>query len=230
MRTVVVTGDGLTVDDVVDVAAEKASAVLGPGVPARMEASRKVVVAAISGDAPVYGVNTGFGALADTKVPPSELALLQHAIIRSHAAGIGEPLDDRTVRAVLLLRARTLAAGYSGVRPQLPARLLELLGRGLLPVVPGKGSVGRPVTWRSLPTWRSLSLVRAGCGALEPRARAAGLPPNCLPRRACSPWNSPPRRAWHSSTVPSRCRHCSRSPYTSRTCLSGPRTWRARSP
>ena len=142
MRTVVVTGDGLTVDDVVDVAAEEAGAVLGPGVPARMEASRKVVVAAISGDVPVYGVNTGFGALADTKVPPGELALLQHAIIRSHAAGIGEPLDDRTVRAVLLLRARTLAAGYSGVRPQLPARLLELLGRGLLPVVPGKGSVG----------------------------------------------------------------------------------------
>ena len=70
MRTVVVTGDGLTVEDVVDVAAEEAGAVLGPGVPARMEASRKVVVAAISGDVPVYGVNTGFGALADTKVPP----------------------------------------------------------------------------------------------------------------------------------------------------------------
>ncbi len=142
MRTVVVTGDGLTVEDVVDVAAVQARAVLGPGVPARMAESRKVVIAAIGGDEPVYGVNTGFGALADTKVPHGDLALLQHAIIRSHAAGTGDPLDDRTVRAVLLLRARTLAAGYSGVRPELPERLLEMLGRGLLPVIPGKGSVG----------------------------------------------------------------------------------------
>jgi histidine ammonia-lyase len=142
MRTVVVTGDGLTVEDVVDVAAMRARAVLGPGVPARMRDSRNVVIAAIDGDEPVYGVNTGFGALADTAVPHGDLTLLQHAIIRSHAAGTGDPLDDATVRAVLLLRARTLAAGYSGVRPELPERLLELLGRGLLPVIPGKGSVG----------------------------------------------------------------------------------------
>jgi histidine ammonia-lyase len=142
MRTVVVTGDGLTVEDVVDVAADRARAVLGPAVPARMEVSRKVVIAAIGGDEPVYGVNTGFGALADTKVGHGDLALLQYAIVRSHAAGTGDPLDDRTVRAVLLLRARTLAAGYSGVRPELPERLLDLLGRGLLPVIPGKGSVG----------------------------------------------------------------------------------------
>src|SRR5205085_6159133 len=66
----------------------------------------------------------------------------QGAIIRSHAAAVGPPLDDATVRAVLLLRARTLAAGYSGVRVELPRRLLELLARGLLPVIPGKGSVG----------------------------------------------------------------------------------------
>src|SRR5260370_38553060 len=144
MRTVVVTGDGLTVEDVVDVAAVRARAVLGPGVPARMAESRKVVIAAIGGDEPVYGVNTGFGALADTKVPQEDLALLQHAIIRSHAAGTGDPLDDRTVRAVLLLRARTLAAGYSGGRPELPERLPELAGPGLLPAVPGQGAVGAP--------------------------------------------------------------------------------------
>ncbi len=142
MRTVVVSGDGLAIADVVDVAAGQARAVLGPGVRARMEPSRKVVVAAIDGDEPVYGVNTGFGALADTSVPRSELSTLQHAIVRSHAAATGEPLDDPTVRALLLLRARTLAAGYSGVRAELPERLLDLLARGLLPVVPDKGSVG----------------------------------------------------------------------------------------
>src|SRR6202020_3292723 len=103
---------------------------------------RGVVVGALRGRAPVYGVNTGFGALADTPVGEEDLTTLQGAIVRSHAAAIGEPLDDRTVRALLLLRARTLAAGYSGVRADLPARLLELLTLGLLPVVPSKGSVG----------------------------------------------------------------------------------------
>ena len=142
MRTVIVNGDGLTVQDVIEVSRGQARAELGPGVPERMEASRAVVAAAIAGDAPVYGVNTGFGALADTRVGEQDLRALQGAIIVSHAAGTGEPLDDATVRAVLLLRARTLAAGYSGVRPDLPRRLLELLDLGLLPVIPGKGSVG----------------------------------------------------------------------------------------
>jgi len=142
MRTVFVTGDGLTVQDVIDVARGAATAELGPDVPAGMEFSRSVVEAATRGDTPVYGVNTGFGALADTPVGAGDLARLQGAIVRSHAAGTGMPLDDAAVRAILLLRARTLAAGYSGVRADLPRRLLELLSLGLLPVVPSKGSVG----------------------------------------------------------------------------------------
>ncbi len=125
-----------------DVARGEARAELGADVAASMEPSRSVVAAAIAGDAPVYGVNTGFGALADTRVGEQDLTRLQGAIIRSHAAATGEPLDDATVRAVLLLRARTLAAGYSGVRADLPRRLLELLSLSLLPVIPGKGSVG----------------------------------------------------------------------------------------
>jgi histidine ammonia-lyase len=142
MRTVIVNGDALTVTDVVEVARGEADAVLGPDVADMMEPSRSVIATAISGDSAVYGVNTGFGALADTRVGERDLARLQGAIVRSHAAATGDPLDDGTVRALLLLRARTLAAGYSGVRPELPARLLELLSKGLLPVVPGKGSVG----------------------------------------------------------------------------------------
>jgi histidine ammonia-lyase len=142
MRTVIVNGDALSVQDVIDISRGDARAELGPDVPARMEPSRLVVLGAIAGDAPVYGVNTGFGALADTRVGEQDLRTLQGAIVMSHAAGTGEPLDDATVRAVLLLRARTLAAGYSGVRPDLPRRLLHLLDLGLLPVVPGKGSVG----------------------------------------------------------------------------------------
>jgi histidine ammonia-lyase len=142
MRTVIVNGDALTVEDVVDVANGDARAELGPDVAARMEFSRGVVAAAISGDAAVYGVNTGFGALADTTVGEADLNRLQRAIIVSHSAASGAPLGDAAVRAILLLRARTLAAGLSGVRVDLPGRLLQLLELGLLPVIPGKGSVG----------------------------------------------------------------------------------------
>ncbi len=142
MRKVIVNGDALTIEDVVDVARGEATAELSKDAAAVMEPSRAVVADAIRGDAPVYGVNTGFGALADTRVGERDLARLQGAIVRSHAAGTGEPLSDPTVRAVLLLRARTLAAGYSGVRFELPARLIDMLNRNLLPVVPGKGSVG----------------------------------------------------------------------------------------
>jgi histidine ammonia-lyase len=142
MRTVIVNGDTLSVQDVIDVSRGDARAELGADVPARMEPSREVVAAATAGGAPVYGVNTGFGALADTRVGERDLRTLQGAIVMSHAAGAGAPLDDATVRAALLLRARTLAAGYSGVRAELPRRLLQLLNLGLLPVIPGKGSVG----------------------------------------------------------------------------------------
>jgi histidine ammonia-lyase len=114
MRTVIVNGDALSVQDVIDVARGQARAELGSGVPARMKASREAVTAAIAGDAAVYGVNTGFGALADTRVGEQDLRKLQGAIIVSHAAGTGDPLNDAAVRAILLLRARTLAAGYSG--------------------------------------------------------------------------------------------------------------------
>jgi histidine ammonia-lyase len=142
MRDIVVDGSALTVDDVIAVARGEATASLHPSVPERMEASRAIVAAAISGDSPVYGVNTGFGALADTPVGEKDLTALQGAIVRSHAAAAGAPLPDDVVRALLLLRARTLAAGYSGVRAALPERLLDMLNRSLLPVIPGKGSVG----------------------------------------------------------------------------------------
>jgi histidine ammonia-lyase len=142
MRTVVVTGEPLTVEDVVDVARGQARAELGPGVPERMEPSLRTVVDAVEGNDVVYGVTTGFGALADTRVGRDQLAQMQLSLVRSHAAAVGDPLPDDHIRALLLLRARTLAAGYSGVRVELPARLLELLDRGLLPVVPERGSVG----------------------------------------------------------------------------------------
>lgn len=139
---VVVTGDALTLDEVVDVARGRRGASLDASVAARMAPTREVVERAVAENRVMYGITTGFGALANTRIAPGDLAAMQLALVRSHAAGVGEPVNDDVVRALLLLRARTLAAGISGVRVELPERLLLLLGRGLLPVVPEKGSVG----------------------------------------------------------------------------------------
>jgi histidine ammonia-lyase len=142
MDTVTVNGDALTVEELVAVARGERRAVLGADVAVRMAHSRAVVASAVEQGRIMYGITTGFGALADTHIGRGDIERTQLALVRSHAAAVGEPLDDATVRALLLLRARTLAAGVSGVRVDLPRRLLELLDRDLLPIVPGKGSVG----------------------------------------------------------------------------------------
>ena len=138
----VVTGDPLSIDDVVDVARGRRGAGLDAGVAARMAPTREVVERAVAENRVMYGITTGFGALANTRIAPGDLAAMQLALIRSHAAGVGDPLSDDVVRALLLLRARTLSVGISGVRVDLPQRLLLLLERGLLPVIPDQGSVG----------------------------------------------------------------------------------------
>src|SRR5439155_7277684 len=108
----------------------------------KMERSRARVERAASSRDPVYGVSTGFGALAGTRVAPLRQPELQLALIRSHAAGVGPPIDIEVVRATMLLRARTLAMGMSGVRPLLAEALLAMLNEGITPVVPRHGSVG----------------------------------------------------------------------------------------
>jgi histidine ammonia-lyase len=112
---------------------------------ARMEASRAVVERIQEGGdtAPaVYGINTGFGFLADVRISAQAIRDLQSNLIRSHAAGVGEPLPDEVVRAMLLLRAEVLAKGHSGVRVAVCELLIEMLNRGVHPVIPQKGSVG----------------------------------------------------------------------------------------
>lgn len=139
---VVIDGEPLAPEQVIAVARRRAVAVLSPQVAARMRPAREVVERAVEEGRTVYGVTTGFGALANTRIDPEEAAELQVHLLRSHAAGVGDPLDDETVRAMLLLRARTLAQGYSGVRPLVVERIVDLLRHDLLPVVPGQGSVG----------------------------------------------------------------------------------------
>jgi histidine ammonia-lyase len=90
----------------------------------------------------VYGVNTGVGLLADVRVPPADLEQLQRNVVRSHAAGTGDPLAREEVRAMMLIRANVLAKGFSGIRPVVAEQLCQMLERGVTPVVPSQGSVG----------------------------------------------------------------------------------------
>jgi len=138
----IVDGGPLTPGQVVEVARRRMRAVPGPGLAERMDPARAVVDAAVDSGEVVYGITTGFGALASTHIGRDEAETLQYNLIRSHASGVGDPIPDDLVRAILLLRARTLAQGHSGVRPVLVERLLEMLERDILPVIPSQGSVG----------------------------------------------------------------------------------------
>jgi histidine ammonia-lyase len=142
MEPVVLSGGGLTIDDVVAVARDGRRAALGDDARAAMEKSREIVERLASSGQPVYGVSTGFGSLADVYIEPDDRARLQAALIRSHAAGLGEPVEAEVVRAMMLLRARTLAMARSGARPVLVDTLLALLAADITPRVPEHGSLG----------------------------------------------------------------------------------------
>jgi histidine ammonia-lyase len=141
-RDVVVVGRPLAAADVVAVARDRAPVRLDRRAQERMAPSRAVVEEHVAGDRPVYGLNTGVGALAGVRIDPSDIGRLQHNLIRSHAAGAGQPLPPEVVRATMLLRARSLASGRSGVRPLVVERILDLLNAGITPAVPSRGSVG----------------------------------------------------------------------------------------
>jgi histidine ammonia-lyase len=140
--SVVLEAGGLRADEVVVVARDDAPVVLGDEARAAMERSAAVVAALSSSEEPAYGISTGFGSLAMVRIPADARVALQRALIRSHAAGMGPPVEREVVRAMMLLRARTLAMGYSGARPLLAERILELLSAGITPVVPEHGSLG----------------------------------------------------------------------------------------
>src|SRR5579864_545879 len=140
--TVTLRGAGLTEGQVVAVARDGEKVALAATARARMERSRARVERAARSREPVYGVSTGFGALASTRVAPLRQPELRLALIRSHAAGVGPPVDREVVRATMLLRARTLAMGLSGVRPVVAESLIAILNADVTPLVPRYGSVG----------------------------------------------------------------------------------------
>jgi histidine ammonia-lyase len=135
-------GASLSIDQLLAIADDRAEVGLAQAAAARVDAAREVVERQAAGDAAVYGINTGFGALAETAVPRQALGALQLNLLRSHAACVGEPLPARAVRAAMALRANVLAKGFSGIRRSTLERLIDLLNRRVHPVVPSRGSVG----------------------------------------------------------------------------------------
>ncbi len=140
--TVVIDGVSLTIDDVVSVSRYRESAELAESALDGILRSRDVVEKALKEGNVIYGVNTGFGDLAEVSVSKKDLAQLQVNLVRSHCAGIGPPFHEEIVRGMMLLRANALAKGFSGVRLDVIEVLVEMLNAGVTPVVPRQGSVG----------------------------------------------------------------------------------------
>ncbi|MBI4508347.1 MAG: histidine ammonia-lyase [Deltaproteobacteria bacterium] len=142
----VVLGDEpLTLESIHRVARLGAEVRLGERARTRMMRSREVIDRIVEGGASspkVYGVNTGFGALAEVRISPEQIVNLQRNLVRSHAAGVGGPLPTPAVRAMMLLRAQVLALGCSGTRPEVAELLCTMLSQGVHPVIPSRGSVG----------------------------------------------------------------------------------------
>ncbi|HXV39583.1 MAG TPA: histidine ammonia-lyase [Steroidobacteraceae bacterium] len=162
------------------------SVALADGWRGAVEASLAAVAKRLAAGEALYGINTGFGKLAKTRVPEDALATLQLYIVRSHAAGVGEPLADSTVRLTLVLKAASLARGYSGVRPAVIERLLAFVNAGIHPLVPSQGSVGAS---GDLAPLAHLSLALIGEGRVRVQGRemdsaaalkAAGIEPLVL--------------------------------------------------
>jgi histidine ammonia-lyase len=154
-------GRPLSLEDVADVAYGRTRVQLAASARPRILASRKVVDDIVMRDAVVYGVNTGFGKLADVPIPRAEIGVLQLNLVRSHACGIGLPLSEPEVRAMMLLRANVLTLGFSGIRPEVIELLCEMLNQRVHPVVPEKGSVGASGDLAPL-AHLSLSLIGEG--------------------------------------------------------------------
>jgi len=153
---------------------------------AGIRASQKVVQTAADGDAPVYGVNTGFGKLANKRISKEQLATLQCNLIRSHCVGVGEPLSAPVMRLMLALKAASLARGYSGVRETVVDTLIAVFNAGLVPWVPSQGSVGAsgdlaPLSHMTLALMgEGFMLVNGQPAAALPLLQAAGIAPLTL--------------------------------------------------
>ncbi len=208
-------GRSLSIADVVTVARGGAPVAIAAPSLALVTASRRVIEAAVARGDTVYGVNTGFGKLAHVRIKPEQTRELQRNLIRSHASGVGDPLAVDAVRAMMLLRANVLLRGTSGVRPELPGLIVEMLNAGVHPRVPSQGSVGA-----------SGDLAPLAHLALTTRVpiRSSSAPPRCCV--TCSPT---PRSGSRIARTTRACRTPIRCAARPRSSGRWAKAWRSRS-
>jgi histidine ammonia-lyase len=137
-----INGNDLTLEEVREVVRDRRAVLLAPDAREAVARARAVVETLLAGEKVSYAINTGVGKLSDVRIAKDQIRELQVNLLRSHAAGVGEPLSAVEVRAMMLLRANSLAKGFSGVRPAVIDTLCEMLNRGVIPYVPSQGSVG----------------------------------------------------------------------------------------
>ncbi len=135
-------GQPLSLAEIAEVATGARPVQISAAARPRIEKSRRIIEDIVAHDAVVYGVSTGFGKLSEVRIPHGELRDLQRNLVRSHSCGIGQPLSEPEVRAMILLRANVLTLGFSGIRFEVIGTLVEMLNRRVHPVIPEKGSVG----------------------------------------------------------------------------------------
>ncbi|MGH9738952.1 MAG: histidine ammonia-lyase [Candidatus Acidiferrales bacterium] len=188
MTTITIDGQSLTLENLRALVFDhsESQAKVSAAARERMSASRAVIQRLAESETAVYGVNTGFGKLATTRISHDEIRHLQLNLVRSHACGVGQPLNAAETRAMLALRANALAKGFSGVRPIVVDTLLEMLNRGVLPVIPSQGSVGASGDLAPL-AHLALAAIGEGEAVFEGRRmpggealRAAGIAPLVL--------------------------------------------------
>ena len=178
-----VDGENLTIEDVIAVARDGAEVEISRKAKEKVERCRKFLEEVVKEKRIVYGVTTGFGPLATVVIPPENVKKLQSNLIRSHSAGVGKPLDKDATRALMLLRANTLAKGNSGIKLKTLETLIQMINRGVHPVIPEKGSVGAS---GDLAPLAHMALVMMGEGEAEYKGKImsgkeamekAGIPP-----------------------------------------------------
>ena len=186
---------------------------------AKIDAAAATVAKVIAEGRVVYGINTGFGLLASQRIPPGELGLLQRSLVLSHAAGMGEPLSEPTVRLLMTLKINSLALGYSGVGRELIEALIRLLNSEVYPCIPRKGSCGAS---GNLAPLAHLCLPLLGEGEVFHRGRHISGGEG-LKSRDSRPSRWDRKRASHCSTALGLDRGSSKGFFSRRTCMPRPR-------
>jgi histidine ammonia-lyase len=186
-----ITGNDLTLEDLRDVVYARRPVLLAADAREAVERARALVDEAVQSDRVAYAINTGVGKLAEVRVPHDHLRELQVNLVRSHSVGVGGPLPEAEVRAVMLLRANSLAKGFSGVRPVVIETLCQALNRGVHPVIPSQGSVGASGDLAPL-AHLALALIGEGEASLEGTRMAAA---DALRRAEIKPLTLEPKEA-----------------------------------